>query len=388
MRNVTFIFLQIYDIFPPECSIFAPFTNLLQYIMKRLILLMVLCGFAVSAQAQITITYEEFLASFALSGTQSTFSSEDLSGLSALIALDGAAKTWDFTNRVWVKETSTDTVTTSFLPYPSGAALAEDADFLAASHVFKIVSSNPLTPIVYEFIKIDPTGLWTLGFSQDSMGVKAKLFAYNPPLQNMKFPLTYQTTWQSTSEFHAEGFPPGATIVEKEEAICDAYGTLMLPGTTAEALRVKTRFTQTINIFSFEVTSVTHSFQWFTKSGASAIITADTNQAPTGVSYAVPGATGRVETGTYVDELLNIRVSANPVSNTETTISYTMPATGNVEASLMDGLGREVRILQNGKVSEGAHAFTLNPADLSAGTYFLRINTGGYVSTRKLIISK
>jgi hypothetical protein len=356
--------------------------------MKRLILLMVLCGFAVSAQAQITITYEEFLASFALSGTQSTFSSEDLSGLSALIALDGAAKTWDFTNRVWVKETSTDTVTTSFLPYPSGAALAEDADFLASSHVFKVVSSNPLQPIVYEFVKIDPTGLWILGYSQDSMGVKKKVFAYNPPLQSMKFPLTYQTTWQSTSEFHAEGFPAEATITEKAEAVCDAYGTLILPGTTNEALRVKTKFTQTFSYLGFDFVSATHSFQWFTKSGASAIIAADTNQVPTGVSYAVPGSTGRVETGTYVDELLNIHISANPVSNTETTISYTMPATGNVEASLMDGLGREVRMLQNGKVSEGAHAFTLNPSDLSAGTYFLRINTGGYASTRKLIISK
>src|SRR5207249_2169011 len=92
--------------------------------------------------------------------------------------------------------------TKTVLTYPGGAAMADDADFLVSTHVLKSVPYDPTQPISYIFFKFDQTGFWLVGFSQDSMGVKKKITAYVPPWQQLKFPLTYQTSWQSTSDVH------------------------------------------------------------------------------------------------------------------------------------------------------------------------------------------
>ena len=61
---------------------------------------------------------------------------------------------------------------------------------------------------------------------------------------------------------------------------------------------------------------------------------------------------------------------------------------GNAQVSLMDALGREVHMLQNGHVQAGQNIIPIDPTKLAAGAYFICINADGITAMRKLIITK
>ena len=85
---------------------------------------------------------------------------------------------------------------------------------------------------------------------------------------------------------------------------------------------------------------------------------------------------------------MNLYLSANPASNTETKIFFTMKNEGNAQVSLMDPLGREVHMLLNGRAVAGQNIIPIDPSKLTSGTYFIRVNADGLTATRKLIITK
>ncbi len=58
---------------------------------------------------------------------------------------------------------------------------------------------------------------------------------------------------------------------------------------------------------------------------------------------------------------------------TSTTIHFTASAPGFARVSVVNLLGVEVARLFEGELSAGAHSFTWNAADASAGTYFCLI---------------
>jgi len=74
----------------------------------------------------------------------------------------------------------------------------------------------------------------------------------------------------------------------------------------------------------------------------------------------------------------------NPVA----TLSITLPEAGHVYTSLFDLQGREVMSVSNGYLSAGQHTFKLNGENLNAGTYFLRVDAAGNVSTQKVTLMK
>ena len=74
--------------------------------------------------------------------------------------------------------------------------------------------------------------------------------------------------------------------------------------------------------------------------------------------------------------------------NPETKISFTIPSTGLVSLKVFDVLGKEVASLVNEVRNAGAHEVTFNASSLSSGTYFYRIETGNFVSTKKMMVLK
>lgn len=371
--------------------------------MKYFAAVLLLCTLSKVSSAQITFTSDEYFAGFSQSSSSGTsYSSIDITGLGALIAKSGAGMSWDLGNRIYTQDAA-PTSTTTILTYPGGAALADDADFLISTHVLKSVPNDQTKPTQYLFIKFDQTGFWFVGFSQDSMGIKKKIAAYVPPSQQVKFPLTYQTVWQSTSDVHTPSLPSGVSISIAIDAVVDAYGTLITPtsvhkkgdGTpmaSGDALRIKTKTTNTtvISVPGLNETLVTvdYSFQWYTKTGHSATISADTNVTPTGASYSVQGSSSVFDNYSSPENMLNLYLSANPASNSETKLFYTMKGDGNAQVSLMDPLGREVHMLHNGHALAGQNMIPIDPSKLSAGTYFIRVNAEGITATSKLIITK
>jgi minor extracellular serine protease Vpr len=74
--------------------------------------------------------------------------------------------------------------------------------------------------------------------------------------------------------------------------------------------------------------------------------------------------------------------------NPETRIRFTLPAAGDVSLAVYDLLGRRVSELANGRMEAGNHTFSFNGSGLSSGIYFYRLQTGGTVLTRKMMLLK
>lgn len=77
----------------------------------------------------------------------------------------------------------------------------------------------------------------------------------------------------------------------------------------------------------------------------------------------------------------------NPFNPT-TTIKFSIPFTSNVNISVFDVLGRKVETLINGKVEVGNHKIKWNGVKFQSGTYFYKIQSGGFTETKKLILIK
>ena len=72
--------------------------------------------------------------------------------------------------------------------------------------------------------------------------------------------------------------------------------------------------------------------------------------------------------------------------NPSTTIGYELPKSSIVKLSVFDVLGREVSALVNERREAGVHEVKFDGSGISSGVYFYRIEAGGFVQTRKLLL--
>lgn len=79
----------------------------------------------------------------------------------------------------------------------------------------------------------------------------------------------------------------------------------------------------------------------------------------------------RRETGLPNSQLL-IEAFPNPF-NSSTSIRFSIPRTGDVDVTIYDLTGREVKQLTNEKLTAGTHDLRWNPGSLTSGIYFCRI---------------
>ena len=86
------------------------------------------------------------------------------------------------------------------------------------------------------------------------------------------------------------------------------------------------------------------------------------------------------------DRSLALDVYPNPF-NPSTTVSYSLPVAGRVSLRLYDVRGRLVDELVTESVTAGDHKMTYQP-EVASGVYFLRLEAGGEVVTRKLGLLK
>ena len=74
--------------------------------------------------------------------------------------------------------------------------------------------------------------------------------------------------------------------------------------------------------------------------------------------------------------------------NPSTKINFGLEKAGNVEIAVYNILGNKVATLFNGYKSAGKHSVTFDAAKLSSGVYFYKINSEGFVKTRKMVLEK
>jgi hypothetical protein len=329
------------------------------------------------AFAQITITGDQFANAFTQSGgfTSNTYNDTGAAGLQSLVIQAGANQTWSFQGLPFVLDTAATDVS-SVVAYPGGAA--EASSFTGATHVQ--VASGGLGVTEYTFYKIDQTGAYLMGTSQDSMGTSSITEMFTPAAEFVAFPLTSQTPpWTSSSTTSIDGFP----VTIEDDGSVDGWGTVEVPGNnSAQCIRVKVKTTVTA---TFLGNSVSYSFLWVTQSAMQAEIDADTNQNATNASYTLPGASNIVLNNTPINQY-SLSIASNPIS-AATSVSFTLPSESGVRISLMDPLGRESQVLMNGMAHSGVNTLPLDPANLMNGTYFLRIESAGNSSMQKVIVA-
>ncbi len=74
----------------------------------------------------------------------------------------------------------------------------------------------------------------------------------------------------------------------------------------------------------------------------------------------------------------------NPV----TTIQFSVPKTAQVSIKLYDILGREVATLLDERMTTGEYKLQFEAAGLASGLYFYRMQSEGFVQSRKLTLLK
>lgn len=74
--------------------------------------------------------------------------------------------------------------------------------------------------------------------------------------------------------------------------------------------------------------------------------------------------------------------------NPSTSFIYSMKQSGDVQISLYDVSGKEVKSLVNGYRAAGNYVINFNAAELASGIYYYRIITNNFVKTNKMVFLK
>ena len=103
--------------------------------------------------------------------------------------------------------------------------------------------------------------------------------------------------------------------------------------------------------------------------------------------------------GTTMGELLDVLVTIIPDEytldraypnpfNPVTTLSFTLPVQSEVALSIYDIKGREVSTLIDANMEAGYHSVVWNADEFSSGMYFVKMISGEFVNTQKLMLIK
>ena len=74
--------------------------------------------------------------------------------------------------------------------------------------------------------------------------------------------------------------------------------------------------------------------------------------------------------------------------NPATSIRFALPKRSHVSLKIYDVLGREVATVVDEELKRGLHRVTWDARHLASGVYFYRIQAGGFVQTKKLVVLK
>lgn len=352
-----------------------------------MLLLLASALMALPASAQISFSSEEFIERYISSSASSKnlfLSSEDTMYIRSEINRKGANASWDIRNRKFIEDT-TDTDNSVLLANPKDAPLSDNKWLKDATHVWFYKANDSTDSDYYSFMKIDNTGIYTVGSVSVRNGVPELIFAYETPLTEYKLPLQFGTSWTTTSRVIDETGEP-SLISHTRSGNVDGYGMVTTPKGSASTLRLHMKWRTAFFSGNMEFNMETNSFNWITKKGISATVTADSALKPSRVFMWMP-ITSSVKDQKNQDNTHMMQLSNNPVSS-ETTLSFTMPRTETVVAYLADASGREVMPLFSGTATSGENSISLNPGPLPNGTYFVRLVSQGMSETQKLIIAK
>ncbi len=100
------------------------------------------------------------------------------------------------------------------------------------------------------------------------------------------------------------------------------------------------------------------------------------------------GIQSAVEESSIVPEDFILHQNYPNPFNPQTTIEYTIPHPAHVRLEILNTLGQRVAVLIDQKQNAGKHQATWTSNGHPSGTYFFRINSGGFQQTKRMTLLK
>ncbi|MCH8012922.1 MAG: T9SS type A sorting domain-containing protein [Candidatus Marinimicrobia bacterium] len=74
--------------------------------------------------------------------------------------------------------------------------------------------------------------------------------------------------------------------------------------------------------------------------------------------------------------------------NPTTTIEFSIPVSELVTLTVYDNLGREIETILNQKINVGTHYIQWDATNVTTSIYFVRMESGEFSQTRKVVVLK
>jgi len=98
--------------------------------------------------------------------------------------------------------------------------------------------------------------------------------------------------------------------------------------------------------------------------------------------------TGIVNNNTNIPAKFNLYQNYPNPFNPSTTIKFDIPENSFVKLSIYNSIGKEVAVLINEMLIQGTYDYNFNASGLTSGLYFMRISSGNFQDTKKLMLLK
>ncbi len=199
--------------------------------MKQLSILLFVTALAVNTPAQVTITADDMFT--VIGQFYRSYSSSAPVDVTGLAGPAGGEQHWDFRNG------PTDLVLICDIVDPQDGG--HGGDFPSAEWSERQAQENE-PPDARWFYRLDPDAIINLGAWSQLISETDPSLPLNPPIIEYPIPLNFGDSWNESSEFYStidyEGTPLDVKVEISVNSQVDAWGTLMLPVTAGECLRV------------------------------------------------------------------------------------------------------------------------------------------------------
>ncbi len=111
----------------------------------------------------------------------------------------------------------------------------------------------------------------------------------------------------------------------------------------------------------------------------------DPDAVSTGGTSAMTVATPLAQASSSTADFGLMAPAPNPAA-AQSRIAFSLATAGPARLAVYDVLGREVAVLADGEMAEGAHTASLDARSLASGTYVVRLNAGAEAATRQLTV--
>jgi hypothetical protein len=271
------------------------------------------------------------------------------------------------------------------------------AEFPGATHALRAeVSLEGISGTAYVYVILGPNLLnpGIMAGPPEVPGFIVKVKITNLPADvTYALPSTFGTTWTSvyteTISFLVNGSPTGAPTVTNYDVSysVDGYGPMTIPGgTTHDALRIKKTSRKSSG------TSIAYLF--LAEDGALVQVSAaDTLQPTSGtvqvsaISWAAATTTS-VQTEEGVPARFALLQNAPNPFNPSTRIYFDLPVRSHVTLKVYTAIGQEVATVVDGPVEAGRSNVEFDASSLPSGLYLYRLQTDGFVQTKKMMLLK